>query len=71
MTKTYNVSGMMCQHCRAHVARALNTIPGVKLTVTLDPAEATVEYASGKALPLAELQAVVKKEAGDYGLEEA
>lgn len=71
MTKTYKVSGMMCQHCRAHVERALNTIPGVKATVTLDPAEATVEYASGKALPLAELQAVVKKEAGDYGLEEA
>lgn len=70
MTKKYNVSGMMCQHCRAHVERALNSVPGVKATVTLDPAEAVVEYASGTALPLDDLQAVVKKEAGDYTLTE-
>lgn len=70
MIKTYKVSGMMCMHCRGHVERALNSIPGVKATVTLDPAEAIVEYVSGKALPLKELQAVVSREAGDYTLSE-
>ena len=68
MTKTYKVAGMMCGHCRAHVERALNSIPGVKAVVTLDPAEAIVEYASGTPLPLDELQAVVSREAGDYSL---
>lgn len=70
MTKTYNVSGMMCGHCRAHVERALNAIPGVKASVTLEPAEAVVEYTSGNPLPLEELQAVVSREAGDYTLSE-
>ncbi len=68
MTKTYKVAGMMCGHCRAHVERALNSITGVKAVVTLDPAEAIVEYASGTPLPLDELQAVVSREAGDYTL---
>jgi len=45
MTKTFNVEGMMCPHCEAHVKAALEAIPGVescaashkekKVTVTL------------------------------------
>ncbi len=69
MEKKYNVSGMMCQHCRAHVERALNSIDGVSATVTLEPAEATVRF-SGDALPLSELQKVVNEQAGEYTLSE-
>lgn len=69
MKKEYKVSGMMCGHCRAHVEKALNKIPGVKATVTLDPPVATVEF-SGDELPLAELQKTVSEEAGDYRLDE-
>ncbi|MDE6311457.1 MAG: heavy metal translocating P-type ATPase [Muribaculaceae bacterium] len=69
MTKTYTVSGMMCQHCRGHVERALNSIPGVKATVTLEPAEATVEFLA-EPLTLAELQKAVTDNAGDYTLAE-
>lgn len=69
MQKTYTVSGMMCQHCRAHVERALNTLEGVTATVTLSPAQAIVTF-SGEALPLAELQRVVTENAGDYTLSE-
>ncbi|MDE6277168.1 MAG: heavy metal translocating P-type ATPase [Muribaculaceae bacterium] len=67
--KTYGVSGMMCQHCRGHVERALNSVPGVKATVTLEPAEAVVEF-SGEVLPLADLQSAVTANAGDYTLSE-
>ena len=45
MTKTFNVEGMMCPHCEAHVKAALEAIPGIesctashkekKVTVTL------------------------------------
>lgn len=69
MKKTYTVSGMMCQHCRAHVERALNTLEDVTATVTLNPAQAVVTF-SGEALPLTELQRVVTEEAGDYTLNE-
>lgn len=32
----------MCQHCRAHVDKALNAIPGAAATVDLDSKTATV-----------------------------
>lgn len=67
--KTYTVSGMMCQHCRAHVERALNSIEGVSATVTLDPAQAVVTF-SGAPLPLADLQRAVTENAGEYTLSE-
>lgn len=35
MKKMY-IEGMMCQHCQAHVSKALNGIDGVKATVDLD-----------------------------------
>lgn len=67
MKKEYNVSGMMCMHCRAHVEKALNKIDGVSATVTLDPPVATVTF-SGAELPLEQLQQVVTDEAGEYTL---
>lgn len=67
MTKKFSVDGMMCDHCRRHVEDALNSIEGVKATVTLNPAVAEVEF-SGKELSLDELQEVVLDKAGDYKL---
>ena len=65
MTKKFSVDGMMCDHCRRHVEDALNSIEGVKATVTLNPAVAEVEF-GGKELSLDELQEVVLDKAGDY-----
>ena len=45
MKKEFKVEGMMCNHCRMHVEKALNQVPGVTATVTLDPPVATVEFA--------------------------
>ena len=69
MKKEFKVEGMMCMHCRMHVEKALNSIEGVKATVTLDPPVATVEF-EGAAKSLNELQKVVTEEAGDYKLSE-
>ncbi len=69
MKKEYKVSGMMCGHCRAHVEKALNSISGVKATVTLEPPVATVQFADGE-LPLDVLQSVVNDKAGEYQLSE-
>ena len=44
MQKTLTIEGMMCQHCRAHAEKALNEIPGVTATVTLETATATVTH---------------------------
>ena len=69
MEKQFKVSGMMCQHCRMHVEKALNKLEGVSATVTLDPPVATVTF-SGKEYSLSELQQQVTEEAGEYTLSE-
>ena len=69
MEKQFKVSGMMCNHCRMHVEKALNKLEGVTATVTLDPPVATVQF-SGKEYSLEELQKQVVEEAGEYGLSE-
>lgn len=69
MKREYKVSGMMCGHCRAHVEKALNTLPGVKATVTLTPPVATVEFTE-KELPMSTLQDAVTEHAGEYLLSE-
>ena len=35
MERTLTIEGMMCQHCAAHVTKALNALPGVTATVDL------------------------------------
>ena len=46
MTKTLNVTGMMCQHCVAHVRKALEGVDGVgAVDVNLEAGTATVEAA--------------------------
>ena len=42
MEKKVVIEGMMCQHCRAHVDKALNGIPGASATVDLDSKTAVV-----------------------------
>jgi len=49
MEKTIKVEGMMCQHCVAHVKKALEgAAAGCDVTVDLDAGKAVV---SGKTLP--------------------
>ena len=67
MKKEFKVEGMMCNHCRMHVEKALNSMEGIHATVTLNPPVATVEFSDGEKT-LEELQKVVTKEAGDYTL---
>lgn len=43
MTRTMQITGMMCQHCVAHVTKALNDIPGVTAQVQLEQGRAFVE----------------------------
>lgn len=64
MKKEYKVEGMMCNHCRMHVEKALNSIEGVQATVTLEPAVAVIEFAD-RVIPVEELQAVLKEEGYD------
>ena len=50
MKKTIKIEGMMCQHCRAHVEKALAAVDGVSaVTVDLDPGVA--EVVSDKEIP--------------------
>ena len=68
MKKEFKVEGMMCNHCRMHVEKALNRLEGVNATVTLDPPVATIEFTGGREYTLEELQKQVSEEAGDYTL---
>ncbi len=65
----YKVKGMMCGHCVMHVQKALETLPGVKANVTLEPAQAEIEF-SDKVYDRQELQAVISDKAGNYVLED-
>lgn len=70
MTKiVLKVNGMMCDHCRKHVEKALNKMEGVRATVTRNPDKAILEC-EGKIPPLVIFNDFLKKEAGeDYSLE--
>ncbi|MBQ8769991.1 MAG: heavy metal translocating P-type ATPase [Bacteroides sp.] len=69
VTRKYKVDGMMCKHCVGRVERALNTLEGVKVMVTLDPPVATIEY-DGEPLSVEELQQILTEKAGDYQISE-
>ena len=60
MKKEFKVEGMMCNHCRMHVEKALNSMEGIHATVTLNPPVATVEFSDGEKT-LEELQKVVTR----------
>ena len=61
MENKYKIDGMMCNHCRMHAEQALNSIDGVQASVTLDPAEATIQFSEGEK-PLEELQKALDPE---------
>ena len=42
--KSLRISGMYCENCADHVARALNAIEGVSANVSLKEGKATVSY---------------------------
>ena len=65
VTCQYKVDGMMCKHCVGRVERALNTIEGAKVVVTLEPPIANVEY-EHEPLMVEELQQILTEKAGDY-----
>lgn len=67
--KTYKVDGMMCQNCRHHVEKALNSIEGAKADVNLEEGRAVVEY-SGNVPSIEEVQRTVTDVAGDYKISE-
>ena len=70
MKKEFKVDGMMCNHCRMHVEKALNSLDGVRAAVTLEPPVATVEFTGDKTYTIEELQKHVTEEAGEYTLSE-
>lgn len=64
---TLNIKGMTCSGCVNSVTRVLKAAPGVQsAVVTLDPAEARVEYDAARTNPAA-LKAAVE----DAGYEAA
>ena len=69
MKKRFRVEGMMCDHCRARVEKALNSLPGVEARVTLDPPVAVV-VGPEDALHPEVLRTIVNEQAGDYRLSE-
>ena len=59
MEKTLNVEGMMCQHCVAHVTKALEGMNGVeKAEVSLENKNAVVEFDPAQTNPAALIEAV-------------
>ena len=44
MKKIIAIKGMSCEHCRSHVEKALNAIPGVEARVDLKKNEAVVSF---------------------------
>ena len=67
--KTYQVEGMMCDHCRTRVEKVLNMWEGASARVTLTPPEAVITF-QGKVPALSELQQLIDEKAGDYTLKE-
>lgn len=63
MKKTYIIDGMSCNGCRTKVENTLNSIDGVKASVSLNPAEAELDIDDN--ISLSELQSALS-EKGNY-----
>ena len=46
-TITLNIEGMMCQNCRGHVDKALNSVAGVAAQVSLEDKRAVCTVEDG------------------------
>ena len=57
MTKKIKIDGMMCEHCRTRVEKALLEVPGVQVKVDLITKTATVS--SDKEIDEKELRRVI------------
>ncbi|WP_348798237.1 heavy metal translocating P-type ATPase [Flavobacterium adhaerens] len=68
MEKKYTINGMSCNSCRTKVENSLNTIDGVKASVTLNPPEATI--ISEKPISFFKLQKALYT-AGNYTISES
>ena len=65
-TKTFDVEGMMCTHCAAHVKEALEEVEGVKsAAVSLENKQAAVTYDEATVTPT-QLAAAVKEAGYDF-----
>ena len=60
MEKEYKIEGMMCNHCRMHAEKALNAIPGVEATVTLEPPVAHVKFTDAE-VPVETLKKAIEE----------
>lgn len=69
-TFSYHIEGMMCNHCRMAVEKALNTLEDIHATVTLEPPMAQITFSGNKKYSLDELQRTITDKAGDYIIKE-
>ncbi|WP_343557057.1 heavy metal translocating P-type ATPase [Sphingobacterium sp.] len=68
MQHHYTLSGMSCDGCRSTIEHALNELPGVHATVTLDPPAMTI--AAQNHIPLQQLQEIIST-LGPYQVSES
>ncbi len=67
MSHKYEVTGMTCNGCRAHVEESLQKVDGVEdVRVDLEKAEAVIEM--HRHIPLETFQKVLEKDRGTYGI---
>ena len=66
MTTQYTVSGMTCEHCRAHVTQDVLAVPGVE-AVDVDLASGAMTVTSAAPIPYTAIEGAVR-EAGDYAV---
>ena len=60
MKKVFTVNGMKCEHCKAHVENALNTLNGVaSVVVSLADHQVSVDYDASKVTPEQKLLTVL------------
>jgi len=64
MLSHYTVTGMTCDHCRAHVVEEVSAVPGVE-AVEVDLASGAMAVTSAGGVPFAAIADAVA-EAGDY-----
>lgn len=67
MSHKYQISGMTCNGCRAHVEKSLSQVDGVKnVEVDLQKEEAVISML--RHIPLEKFQEVLQKDGGSYNI---
>lgn len=66
-TRTFDIKGMTCKGCKAHVEKVLSEVDGVEtVVVDLEKAEAKVDMTTDIAIE--QFQEVLKKDGGTYSI---